>query len=154
VRLDQLARWVDPEGQESFGHLTPHPRTEGVYGTDATVGDYLDQQGAAPFFDVGDRYGAVYQRMVERLEELDADELQYRSSWRNDVDQPNPAWRRRHGSTSTRQLFEFCQANRRPMPGDIEGTLAIHIEAIETWVASLGNEKAGMRRSSPIANNS
>jgi hypothetical protein len=25
------------------------------------------------------------------------------------------------------------------MPDDVEGAVAIHIEAIETWVASLGN---------------
>ena len=103
-RLYPLARWVDSDGQESFGHLTPHPKTEGMYGTGATVGDYLDQQGAAPFFDVGDRYGAVYQRMVERLERLDADELLRRAGGATTLIRPDPAWRHRHGSTSTRQF--------------------------------------------------
>jgi Fe-S-cluster containining protein len=41
-RLYPLARWVDADGTESFGHLTPHPKTEGIYGTSATVADYLD----------------------------------------------------------------------------------------------------------------
>ena len=48
-RLYPPARWVDPDGHESFGHLTPHPKTEGIYGTGATVADYPDRQGAAPF---------------------------------------------------------------------------------------------------------
>jgi uncharacterized protein len=138
-RLYPLARWVDPDGQESFGHLVPHPKTEGVYGTGATIGDYLDQQGAAPFFDVGDRYGAVYQRMVERLADLDADELQQRSSRRNDVDQTELGLAASPWIDIDKTVSDFCQANRRPMPGDIEGTLAIHIEAIETWLASLGS---------------
>jgi len=61
-------RWVDADGNESFGHLTPHPETEGIYGTSATLADYVGQQGVAPFFDMGDRYGAVYQRMIDVLE--------------------------------------------------------------------------------------
>jgi Fe-S-cluster containining protein len=81
-RLYPLARWVDPEGNESFGHLTPHPNTEGIYGNSATVADYLDQQGVAPFFAMGDRYGAVYRRMVDVLENLDADELERRPNRR------------------------------------------------------------------------
>jgi hypothetical protein len=43
-RLYPLARWVDADGTECFGHLTPHPKTEGIYGTSATVADYLDQR--------------------------------------------------------------------------------------------------------------
>ena len=67
-RLYPLARSVDPRGNETFGHLAPHPNTKGVYGLRGSVADYLDRQGVAPFFDMGDRYGAAYRRMVERLE--------------------------------------------------------------------------------------
>jgi hypothetical protein len=77
--------------------------------------------------------------MVERLEELDADELQHRSSRRNDVGQTELGLAASPWIDIDKTVSEFCQANRRPMPGDIEGALAIHIEAIETWVASLGN---------------
>src|ERR1019366_8586782 len=41
-RLYPLARWVDPDGRESFGHLTPHPKTEGIYGTGGAGADYPD----------------------------------------------------------------------------------------------------------------
>ncbi len=43
-----LARWISPDGDESFGHLTPHPQTAGIYGTRGTVDDYLTSQGLAP----------------------------------------------------------------------------------------------------------
>jgi Fe-S-cluster containining protein len=36
-RIYPLARWVSPDGDESFGHLTPHPKTEGVYDISGTV---------------------------------------------------------------------------------------------------------------------
>jgi hypothetical protein len=63
-----LARWVSPDGEESFGHLTPHPETAGVYGKSGTVQDYFDDQHLAPFFEMSERYGELYQTMVDTLE--------------------------------------------------------------------------------------
>jgi uncharacterized protein len=138
-RLYPLARSVDPEGRESFGHLTPHPKTKGIYGAGATVGAYLNQQGATSFFEMGERYGAVYQHMVDRLARLNADELQRRPSRRNDVDQTEPGVAASPWIDIDKTVSEFCDANRRPVPDDIEGTVAIHIEALETWVAAVGH---------------
>ena len=47
-RIYPLARWVAPDGDESFGHLEPHPQTAGLYGTRGTVDDYLTSQGLPP----------------------------------------------------------------------------------------------------------
>src|SRR5262249_57864122 len=77
-----LARWVDPYGNESFGHPTPHPKTAGVYGDKGTVADYLAAQGLAPYFAMGDRYGAVYERMVGLLERLAPAESERRAERR------------------------------------------------------------------------
>lgn len=85
-RIYPLARWVTPEGVESFGHLMPHPQTAGVYGTSGVVQDYLDQQGLAPFFAMSDRYGAVYQRMVDLLATLDPGECDKRTERRAEID--------------------------------------------------------------------
>jgi uncharacterized protein len=136
-RLYPLARWVDPGGHESFGHLTPHPRTEGIYGTGATVADYLDRQGVAPFLEMGDRYGAVYQRMVDVLESLDPDELDRRPDRRHDVEETASGLAASPWIDIDRTVAEFCQANQRPVPGDIETTVATHIEAILSWIGSL-----------------
>jgi uncharacterized protein len=86
-RLYPLARWIAADGKESFGHLTPHPQTEGVYGSSGTVQDYLDCQGAAPFFEMGDRYGSLYARMLSLLEALDPGELERRHVRREAVDE-------------------------------------------------------------------
>ena len=137
-RLYPLARWVDSDGVESFGHLTPHPKTEGVYGSSGCVGDYLDKQGVAPFFEMGDRYGLVYQRMVDRLESIDPDELELRQSSRNDVDETEAGIAASPWIDIDKTITEFCKANRRPVPDDIEGAVAIHIEAIISWIASHG----------------
>lgn len=136
-RLYPLARWVDPDGNESFGHLTPHPKTEGIYGTAATVADYLDNQGVAPFFEMGNRYGALYQRMVDVLESLDPDELERRPERRKDVEETVSGTAASPWIDTDRAVAEFCESNRQTVPDDIENTVAMHIEAIESWVASL-----------------
>lgn len=136
-RLYPLARWVDADGHESFGHLPPHPETEGIYGTSTTVADYLRQQGAAPFFEMGDRYGAVYQRMVDVLESLDPEELDRRSGRRNDVEETAPGSAASSWIDIDQTVANYCKTHGRAIPDDLEGTIAIHIEAIEAWIASL-----------------
>src|ERR1700692_797207 len=51
-----------------------------------TVQDYLDQQGVQPLFDVADRYGALYAKMLALLERLDSNEIDRRKERRDAVD--------------------------------------------------------------------
>jgi uncharacterized protein len=135
-RLYPLARWIDADGHESFGHMTPHPKTEGIYGTSATLADYLDKQGVAPFFEMGDRYGAIYQRMLDVLESLDSDELEKRPDRRKDVEETASGIAASPWIDIDKTVTGFCKANRRPIPDDIDGVVAVHIEAIDAWIAS------------------
>ena len=117
--------------------ISDHPNTKGVYGLRGSVADYLEQQGVAPFFDMGDRYGAAYRRMVERLECLGPDELQRRPGRRNDVDETEPGQAASSWIDIDRTIAEFCNANRRPIPVDIDEAVTIHLEAINSWITSL-----------------
>jgi hypothetical protein len=101
------------------------------------VADYLDEQGVAPFIEMGDRYGVVYQRMVEVLGSLDPEELDRRSSRRDDVDEKAPGLAASSWIDIDKTIADFCKLHRRPVPDDLEGTVAVHIEAIESWLASL-----------------
>ncbi|PWE16579.1 YkgJ family cysteine cluster protein [Marinicauda salina] len=58
-RLYPLGRIVGSQG-ERFEHMTPHPETEGVYGADGRIADYLEQQGAEPYMAAADAYYALY----------------------------------------------------------------------------------------------
>ena len=60
-RIYPLARWVAPDGDESFGHLEPHPQTAGIYGTKGTVDDYLTSQGLPPYFAMGEALAGYMQ---------------------------------------------------------------------------------------------
>jgi uncharacterized protein len=133
-RLYPLARWVTPDGAESFGHLTPHPRTEGVYRSSGTVQDYLDQQQLAPFFEMSERYGKLYQRMVDILEKLDPAELDRRQERRAAVDELS-------AGTQASMWVDVDAAikERKGLGADpsIEEAIARHIEEIETWLNDL-----------------
>jgi len=133
-RIYPLARWVSPDGEESFGHLTPHPKTEGVYGISGTVQDYLDQQQLAPFFEMSERYGRLYQKMVETLEKLDPSELERRADRRAAIDDL-PA-----GTLASMWIdIEAAIADAKSKYRDvsIEEAVDLHIAAIEAWIGTL-----------------
>jgi|SRR5581483_5551737 len=132
-RLYPLARWVSADGEESFGHLVPHPQTEGICGKSGTVEDYLDQQEAGPFFDMGDRYGALYEKMLALLEMLDPEELNRRQERRRAVDDlPS-------GSNASSWLDIDATLARGDDARDLEETVLHHLEAVEDWLKSLAD---------------
>jgi hypothetical protein len=136
-RIYPLARWVDPDGDESFGHLIPHPQTAGVYGTRGTVADYLDSQGLAPYFAMGDRYGAVYDRMVAVLERLDPDEGERRAERRAEVDEMDAGSLASAWMDVDAAVGAYCRSRSLPVPETVEGLVDRHIEAIEAWLTEL-----------------
>jgi Fe-S-cluster containining protein len=136
-RIYPLARWVDPDGNESFGHLEPHPQTAGVYGDKGTVADYLTAQGLAPYFAMGDRYGAVYERMVDLLERLAPAESERRAERRAEVDEMDA------GAVATSffdvdaTVADYCRARNLPVPTEVDALIDLHISAIGAWLDEL-----------------
>jgi uncharacterized protein len=136
-RLYPLARWTDPDGNESFGHLEPHPETAGVYGDKGTVADYLAAQGLAPYFAMGDRYGALYERMVALLERLEPDESERRAERRAEVNEMEA------GSMATSffdvdaTVGDYCRARNLAVPAEIDELIDFHIRAVNAWLDEL-----------------
>jgi len=99
------------------------------------VQGYLDNQGLAPFFDMSERYGKLYQRMVDVLEKLDPDELDRRRERRAAVDEL-PA-----GTIASIWVdIDATIADPGPNSGDqvsIDGAVDRHIKAVEAWLAAL-----------------
>lgn len=61
-RLYPLGRIVDGEG-EQFVALTPHPQTDGIYGKDGRIADYLRERGAGPFMQAADAYYRLFRQI-------------------------------------------------------------------------------------------
>lgn len=132
-RIYPLARWVSPDGVETFGHLTPHPKTEGVYGSSGTVQNYLDHQDIAPFFEMSERYGNLYQLMVEALGTLDPEEIDRRPDRRGEVDEL-PA-----GAVVSIWLDVDATIAISGLQGPhgVNSAIDLHIEAIQDWLVRL-----------------
>jgi Fe-S-cluster containining protein len=137
-RLYPLARWVSPDGDESFGNLDPHPQTAGVYGTSGTVDGFLTSQGLAPYFAMGDRYGELYDRMVAIMERSDpAEDVDRRAERRAEIDELD-------GGTLATAWFDvdatvgmFCREQGILLPTELDALVGLHLQAIGAWLDTL-----------------
>jgi Fe-S-cluster containining protein len=137
-RIYPLARWVAPDGDESFGHLEPHPQTAGLYGTQGTVDDYLTSQGLPPYFAMGDRYGELYDRMVTIMERIDpAEDADRRTERRAEVDELDA------GSLATSwfdidaTVGAYCRERGLAVPTDVDALIDLHLTAVGAWLDAL-----------------
>ena len=85
-RLYPLGMQVSEDGEELFGQLSPHPRTEGAYGLSGTVESYLHTQGVAPFIAANQKYEELYAHMVRVLALIDPDKIDQRQARRDEAD--------------------------------------------------------------------
>jgi uncharacterized protein len=142
-RIYPLARWVGPDGSESFGHLEPHPQTAGVYGDKGTVADYLAAQGLAPYFVMGDRYGALYERMVDLLERLAPAENERRAERRAEVDEMDAGVVAPSFFDVDATVGEYCRARNLAVPTEIEALIDLHICAVNAWLDEIESRLPG-----------
>jgi hypothetical protein len=137
-RLYPLARWISPEGDESFGHLEPHPRTAGVYGAGGTVEDFLQSQGLPPYFAMGDRYGALYDRMVAIVERLDpGEDVDRRTERRAEVDEMEAGTLATAWFDVDAAVGDYCRERGLAVPEDLDAFVDLHLKAIGVWLDSL-----------------
>jgi uncharacterized protein len=137
-RLYPLARWISPEGEESFGHLEPHPQTAGVYGTNGTVDAFLTSQGLPPYFAMSDRYGEIYDRMVAVTERLDPDEnSERRAQRRAEVDELDAGILATALFDVDATVGDYCRERGLAVPSDIEAIVELHLTALGAWIDSL-----------------
>ncbi len=134
-RLYPLGRQRTPDGQERFAELQPHPRSEGVYGQEGTVDGYLASQEVAHHLQMGDRYGAMLVRMLGALAKLEGGhEAQAHAV--DAMGEPSPT-----GNDNVLDLDAtvagYCADNGRSVPEDLDEKVALHLEALEAFIASL-----------------
>jgi Fe-S-cluster containining protein len=83
-RLYPLGRIALDDGREVFVEHAPHPETEGVYGADGTVADFLTSQGVEPYVDAAERYYSIL-RMLQEGADAAGDATPYTASVPEDV---------------------------------------------------------------------
>jgi uncharacterized protein len=85
-RLYPLGMTVLEDGAEQFGELFPHPLSQGKYGKQSKLSDYLEQQGALPYIEANKIYEELYSFLVTMLERISPEELQKREGNRRAAD--------------------------------------------------------------------
>ena len=137
-RIYPLARWTSPEGEESFGHLEPHPQTAGIYGTKGTVEEFLTSQGLPPYFAMADRYGDLYDRMVSILESYDpGEDVDRRSERRAEVDEMDAGVLATTWFDVDATVGAYCREQGLAVPTEIDELVALHLRAVGAWLSTL-----------------
>ena len=137
-RLYPLARWISPEGNESFGHLEPHPQTAGVYGTGGTVEVFLGAQGLGPYFAMSGRYGELYDRMAAIMERIDpGEDVDRRTERRAEVDEMGAGTLATSWFDVDATVGAYCRERALAVPGDIDALVDLHLKAVGAWLDAL-----------------
>lgn len=116
-RLYPLGRATGSRGGEFFVEIEPHPETEGVYGEDGTVGEYLETQETAPYERATSRYSALLYR-IQSLAETEGP----------DPGPPPPL------TDVDRAVTEECESRGMEIPETLEERVDLHLEILERWV--------------------
>jgi uncharacterized protein len=126
-----------PGGKQTFGLLESAPHSEGIFGTQGTVADFLTSQGLEPDYAMDKRYRAVFDRMSDCLALLDADELQKWSERQNMLENAEDGSAASPWIDIDKTVSSYCQKHGRDVPDDIEASVTLHIAAIDEWIMSL-----------------
>ncbi|MGV7229581.1 MAG: YkgJ family cysteine cluster protein [Nitrospirales bacterium] len=134
-RLYPLGQTLTGEGLESFRYATPHPETEGVYGHEGTVEDFLTAQGVAPFLKARDRYISVVYRLLDVLaQDIEGNDEAFAMTKQTFRDEALIQKALGEWLDIDLVIARYCQAHHVTEPHDLEERLQLHIEAIETWI--------------------
>ena len=139
-RLYPLGQIVDKEGKERFGSMPPHPDCLGLYGSEGTVETYLESQQVAPYFFCDKIYTALYKKMVADLGDRE-EKVKNQEGWGKKRDGQNAGFSEFLRSTWLdigASVEAYCSDHRIKSPTVLDKRVAIHIKAIESWLASSG----------------
>ena len=132
-RLYPLGRHVGANGEESFSLLPPHPESEGVFGREGTVADYLDAQDAEPYMDSVGQYLALLGRMLTALRAAGPDATgEVPPAQGRSPEKADPGVRIGLEWLDMDLLVaDHCARRGMPVPSTTEDKMAIHIQAVE-----------------------
>lgn len=138
-RLYPLGRRMSAEGEESFREVMPHPQTEGEYGTNGTVQEFLTKQGVEPFIDAVERYVDLAGRMAYKVRmsvnsnenlQPEVKDLVATIAQRQEADVPD--WLDMDAVAA-----RYCKEKGMAVPTDATETMQLHIQAIGEWIDQL-----------------
>jgi Fe-S-cluster containining protein len=126
-RLYPLGRHMSGEGVESFSQLQPQPGSEGIYGEDGTVQDFLDSQDVAAYMQAADHYLQLFYRLFDRMwADPDMPEQDAGTTTSDRPPQALAQW-----LDMDTAIANYCQVQDLAVPDDLEQRMQLHIRSIE-----------------------
>ncbi len=133
-----LGRWVNAKYEETYRELKPHPESEGIYGRDGTVGQFLTEQGVLPYLEAANRYQSLFYRMFDALQQVLPTDSSLPGNVQSAMFKKNqegtPAFLEWLDVDSTVEIY--CAEHNLVLPDTIEETVDFHIQAIDQWLDS------------------
>lgn len=135
-RLYPLGRVVQPDDSETIVRLRPHPDSAGAYGSDGTVEQYFELQGAAPLMDAARRY----HRLLTRVMSLLATQAQAAEDEADEAEDGDAA----AGSAPDlldldAAVQQYCRERQLAVPPDAWRGMELHLAAVNEWLDALGD---------------
>lgn len=134
-RLYPLGQKRTGEGQESFHYASPHPDTEGVYGYEGTVKDFLAAQGVGPFLVARDKYvGVVYRLLDDLAQDVEDNQEALVATAQTFTDDVSLQQALREWLDMDLVIARHCKTRQMKEPIDLEERLTLHLKAMEVWI--------------------
>ena len=112
-----------------YSRATPHPQSEGVYGTQGTAEGFVQDQGVAQFTAAADQYLDLLSSLltVWRMDSLEAGSVSGQSA-SEDI-HPAPDF-----SDMDAALAQYCSRRGMEEPRDLETRMNLHVQVIREWI--------------------
>ena len=134
-RLYPLGQMLNGEGRESFRYATPHPETEGVYGHDGTVEDFLTAQGVGPFLHARDCFISVVYRLLDALaKDVEDNEEAFATTKQAFSDEASIQQALGEWLDMDLVIARHCNAHHLNKNLDLDERLELHLEVMEAWI--------------------
>jgi len=99
------------------------------------VDDFLKAQGIPPYFAMGDRYGALYDRMVAIMERLDPTETsERRAEQRAEIDELDAGTLATAWLDIDATVGAYCRERALVVPTEIDALVDLHLKALGAWL--------------------
>jgi uncharacterized protein len=136
-RIYPLGSWEMPDGEQTFRRLEPAPKSEGIFGTDGTIADFLISQGLEPAYAMDARYHEVFDRMSDCLDSLDSEELDKWNKRQRTLEKGHDGIAASPWIDIDLSVSNYCKSHGREVPDDLADMVTLHIAAIDEWINSL-----------------
>lgn len=134
-RLYPLGRHVSAGGEETFSELDREQGCEGFYGASGQIVRYLGEQGAKPFVEAADRYLELLWKLTAVAKQTAVDPGQRKSiiktvrRFKGGEKLKTSSWMDMDAAVG-----RFCEETGVALPEELEDKMALHIQAVETWL--------------------